>query len=277
MRAQSVDAVERLPGAGSVRASGQATLYVIPGSHACRTAMLMLEHKRIGYRRVDLLSGPHPLSVRLRGFPGHRTPIRSVDGATHRSLAMMDRLGTVPSLRLGAAKIQGNRQISRFLERIEPEPPLFPSGGEQRLAVEEAERWGDEVLQMAARRIVLAASPRGLDGLRARGGRGRLGPLLSGNDLLRTLLSRVAGRVTFRASTPGRERELLEQLPAMLDTVDAWIAAGVLGGQQLNAADMMLAPSLALLSYRLDVWPEIERRPAGALLDRILPEPPASA
>ena len=26
-------------------------LYVIPGSHACRSAMLMLEHKRVAYQR----------------------------------------------------------------------------------------------------------------------------------------------------------------------------------------------------------------------------------
>src|ERR1700682_638331 len=45
-----------------------ATLYVIGASHACRTGMLMLEHKGIAYRRVDLLTGPHPLSVRIRGF-----------------------------------------------------------------------------------------------------------------------------------------------------------------------------------------------------------------
>lgn len=30
-----------------------ATLYAIPGSHAVRTGELMLEHKGIGYRRVN--------------------------------------------------------------------------------------------------------------------------------------------------------------------------------------------------------------------------------
>ena len=62
----------------------------------------------------------------------------------------------------------------------------------------------------------------------------------------------------------------------MLDEVDGLIDAGVLGGERLNAADMMIAPSLALLAYRRDLRPEIERRPAGALLDRLLPEPPAA-
>jgi glutathione S-transferase len=263
------------PGSSRTTA-GRATdvsLYVFAGSHACRSAMLMLEHKRIPYRRVDLPVGLHPLGVRLRGFPGNPIPIRSVDGATHRSLAVLDRLGTVPALRFGAEKVQTNRRIARFLERARPEPPLFPEDPTRRVAVEEAERWGDETLQMSARRIVLAASPRGLDALEGRGGHGRLGPLLSSNERVRMLASRMAGR-SFRA-TPYAERSLLEALPGMLDRVDAWIAAGVLDGEQLNAADLMIAPSLALLAYRRDLRGDIDARPAGSLLERVLPEPKA--
>jgi glutathione S-transferase len=253
-----------------------ATLYVFPGSHACRTAILMLEHKGIDYRRVDLLSGPHPLSVRMRGFPGNASPIRSVDDGTHRSLAVLDRIGTVPALRFGEHRIQTNLKISRFLEQVQPEPRLFPADGERRAEVEEAERWGDEVLQMAARRIVLAASMHGLDALRDRGGRGRLGPLLSEHETVRMLTSRVAARFAFRA-TPQRERELLAELPAMLEKIDRWIGQEVLDGQELNAADLMIAPSLALLAYRPDLQPEIESRPAGSLLERVLPEPAAAS
>ena len=56
--------------------------------------------------------------------------------------------------------------------------------------------------------------------------------------------------------------------------IDAWLAAGVLGGEQLNAADYMIAPSIALIAYRLDLRPQIEARPAGAYVERVLPEPP---
>jgi glutathione S-transferase len=94
---------------------------------------------------------------------------------------------------------------------------------------------------------------------------------MSENEMVRMLVSRGA-RVTFRA-TPASEQQLLEDLPAMLDTVDRWIEAGLLGGEQLNAADLMIAPSLALLTYRRELRPELEGRPAGALLDRLLPEP----
>ena len=44
------------------------TLYVIPGSHACRSAILMLGHKRVPYRRVDVPTLTHPVAVRLVGF-----------------------------------------------------------------------------------------------------------------------------------------------------------------------------------------------------------------
>ena len=63
----------------------------------------------------------------------------------------------------------------------------------------------------------------------------------------------------------------------MLDRVDGWIEAGVLNGEELNAADFMIAPSLALLSYRPDVRQEIEQRRAIELLDRLLPEPAGSS
>ena len=40
-------------------------LYVIPGSHACRSAMLMLDHKQLPYRRVEVTTLLHPLAVRF--------------------------------------------------------------------------------------------------------------------------------------------------------------------------------------------------------------------
>ncbi len=247
------------------------TLYVIPGSHACRTGMLMLGHKRIPYRRVDLHTGLHPLSVRARGFAGHKTPIRSVDGDTHASLAMLDRAGTVPALRFGSQRIQTNHEIARFLDRERPEPPLFPSDPEQREQVEQAERWADETLQMAARRLGLLGAAHGLDTMYRRGNEGRLGALLAPGERMRLFQSR--GAAFFFRANERSERELLDELPAMLDKVDAWIDARVLDGAALNAADFMVVPSLALLAYRNDLRAEIEARPGGRLLERVLPEP----
>jgi glutathione S-transferase len=261
--------------AQSLPASNEAVLYVILGSHACRAGSLMLEHKRIRYRRVVLPTGAHPMLVRALGFPGHRKPIRSVDGATHGSLALLDRLGTVPALRYGAERVQTNLALAEFLERVQPDPPLFPADSERRGAVEEAQLWGDRTFQMAARRIVLAGARHGLDAMRDRANDGRLGPLLAKRERSRTINSEIAARAIFRANAQS-ETELLAELRPMLDRIDAWIDAGVLNGPELNAADLMIAPSLALIAYRLDLRPQIEARPAGAWLERVLPEPPLS-
>jgi glutathione S-transferase len=245
-----------------------ARVYVITGSHACRTATLMLEHKGIPYRLVRLTTGVHPLLMRARGFEGHSTPIRTVDGATHRQLALLDRLGTVPALRLAGERIQTNRAIARFLERVEPQPALFPAEPERRSAVEEAERWGDEVLQMAARRVALATP---LKTMARQGADGRLGPLLSRSGVMRALLSHTTPR-PFKAGSSNLDA-LLDAIPPMLDRVDAHIGDGVLCGEELNVADFAIAPSLALLCYRPELNAEISARPSGALVDRLLPEP----
>jgi glutathione S-transferase len=127
----------------------RAKLYVILGSHAARTGILMLEHKGIPYRTRTIPTGSQRL-LRLRGFPG----------------------GTVPALVIDGRRVQTNLAIARALDRI-----------------------------------------------------------------------------------------------------DAWIESGVLGGERLNAADYAIASSAALLTYRGDLRPEVEARPVGALVDRVLPAP----
>lgn len=252
-------------------------LYVIHGSHACRAAMLMLAHKQIPYRVVTLPTGAHPMLLRTRGFAGHRKPIRSVGGHSHRSLALLDRMGTVPALRSGSERVQTNRAIARWLDRVQPEPPLFPSDPQRQAAVERAEAWGDEEFQMAARRIVLAGGQRGLDTLRDRANDGRLGALLAKDERSRKINNQIAARAIFKAGGAGAEQEVLASLPAMLDQIDTLIAGGVLDGPELNAADFMIAPSLALIAYRLDLRPQIQARSAtAAWLERVLPEPPLS-
>jgi glutathione S-transferase len=247
------------------------TLYVIPGSHACRAAMLMLAHKGVPYRRVDFLTLLHPLLARLHGFDGGGQT-RLAGGRHTLGLRAGDRLGTVPGLAVDGERISTNHRISRFLDERHPEPPLFPAGAEDRGAVEGVESWANETLQMEARRIVIAAVVRDPEGFSRWSGDGRLGYLLYRRQLARRLiLPRALGRVF--AAGPSADRELLAQLGDMLDRIDAWIAAGVLNGRDLNAADFMVAPSLALILYRPDVRPLFEGRPSLELVDRLLPEP----
>src|SRR5437588_2155234 len=246
-------------------------LYWIPGSHACRSAMLMLEHKRVPYTRVNIVTLLHPLVVRLHGFDaGGQT--RAAGGKRTLGLRMGDHLGTVPALAANGHRISTNYGIARFLDEHHPEPPLFPADPRRRAVVEEAERWANDTLQMAARRIPGAAVVRDPATFGRSSGDGRMGYLLYKRELMRRLIvPRIIGGVF--ATRPAAEGELLAELPALLDRVDAWIAAGVLGGEHLNAADFMVAPSLALILYRPDVMPVFEGRPALELVDRLLPEP----
>jgi glutathione S-transferase len=234
--------------------------------------MLLLEHKRIPYSVVTLPTGLHPWLVRAAGFPGSRRPLRSIEGASSNQLARLDRLGTVPALRYGKQRIQTNGAIVAFLEQIAPDPPLYPADPEQRARVEEARVFGDEPLQMAVRRAALAAACADLQAMHERGGDGRLGALLSGNELVRRAASRAAGRFTFRAGAR-RSEQLGREVEPLLDRVDAWVAAGVLGAEQPNVADLTIAPSLALLDYRLDMRAGLRARPCYALVERLVPEP----
>jgi glutathione S-transferase len=244
-------------------------LYVILGSHACRTGMLLMEHKDIDYRRVELPTGMHPFALRALGFSGNREPVRNLDGERPFMLVTADSMGTVPALKLDGQRVKTNRAIARFLEELRPDPPLFPAAPKQRAAVEEAERWGDDELQMVARRLALAAALHGPDALTDRGADGRLGPLLFRNTAVRRAGVGFIRRFVFDA-TANTEGRLQAQLPAMLDRVDAWIADGTLNGEQLNAADYMIAPSLALLTYVHALHPQLDGRPCMALADRLL-------
>ena len=246
-------------------------LYVIPGSHASRAAILMLDHKGVRYRRVDVVTGTHPVVARLHGF-GTGGQTRRAGGRRTRGLRIGDRLATVPALAAGEERISTNHGIARFLDERHPEPPLFPRDANERSAVEDAERWANETLQMITRRILATAFVRDPHGFSRSTADGRMGYVLYRSERARRLiLPRLLGG-TFAA---GRSAEagLLAELPAVLDRVDALIAEGVIGGEQLNAADFMVAPCLALTLYRVDVRPLFAGRPALELVDRLLPEP----
>jgi glutathione S-transferase len=98
-----------------------------------------------------------------------------------------------------------------------------------------------------------------------------MGYLLYRHRLARRLVTPLIGRHIFAAQTA--EQDIVPEFPGMLDRIDGWIADGVMGGAQLNVADFMVAPSLALILYRPDVLPLFEGRPALELVDRLLPDP----
>jgi glutathione S-transferase len=235
--------------------------------------MLMLEHKRVPYRRVHVVTLLHPLVARLHGFDaGGQT--RNAGGQRPLGLRIGDMLGTVPALASDGERISTNHRIARFLDERHPEPPLLPADPGRRSAVEDAERWSNDKLQMAARRIPLAWALRDPAAVASSAADGRMGYLLYKSGLARRLiLPKIAPAFAVSAKP---DHDPLAELPAMLDRIDAWIAEGVLGGAELNVADFMVAPSLALILYRPDTRTIFEGRPALELVDRLLPEPRAA-
>jgi glutathione S-transferase len=221
-------------------------LYVIPGSHPCRAAMLMLEHKGLDWRTVELPGGLQTLLMRALGFPGR----------------------TVPALKLDGVRVQTNRRIARYLDELVPDPPLLPC--DRREEIEAAERLADEVLQPLARRLVLAAGKRDLAEIDGRGETVWLGPILAYTDRRRGRVMRIACR--YFGVTDEIEELDRAALPCVLDEVDAWAAIGVIGGPEPNAADLQIAPSLGLLASRLDLRDEVEARDAWPIARRLLGE-----
>jgi glutathione S-transferase len=216
-------------------------LYVLPASHPCAAVEAALRIKSIDFKRVDLL----PLSQLLVG------PLR-YGGAT------------VPGMRIGSERLVGSRPIMRRLDEIEPEPALLPPAGSPEYAqVLEAERWGDEVLQSVPRRIIYLAFLAKPEAMLSYAGDAKLPlPLW----LMRPAVPLVA-RLSAGKNKAGNDavRDDLAALPAQLDRIDGWIAQGLLGREQPNAADLQIGSTIALLLTLADLRPAIESRPAAAL------------
>jgi len=227
-----------------------ARLYVIPASHPSIASELMLKHKGIPYKRTDLLPVISKGVLRLVGFPGV----------------------TVPALKIDGAKVQGSRPIARELERLRPEPPLFPAEPEQRTAVEEAERFGDEELQHPIRQILWWGMKRNRAPLRGYSEGAKIGMPIG--LAVKTAAPIVALSARFNEADDDNVKRDLAALPGLLDRVDAYIAGGTIGGEQLNAADFQIATSLGLALTLDDLKPAIEGRPAAALAKRIVPSYP---
>lgn len=223
------------------------TLYGTPPSPPSHAARLMLERKGVEHKTVWLLPGLWPFLLRTRGFRG----------------------GTVPAMKIDGRKLQGSRAISRALEEAEPDPPLFPADPERRLEVEDAERWGDEILQDVPRRIIRWLSVH--------------------RPETRVMIAREVGipapKVAAFVNAPMARhlankvdandevvRETITRVPAVLDHVDELIARGVIGGEEPNAADFQIATTVRALLTVQDLRPALEGRPATRLALKLLPK-----
>ena len=214
---------------------------------------LMLEHKGIRYKRVDLMPVISMGVMKALRFPGV----------------------TVPGMKIDGRRIQGSRAISRELDKLVPEPPLFPSDPAHRVAVEEAERFGDEDLQHPVRQILWWALRKDASPLRSYSTGARLGVPIG--LAVRTAAPIVAMDARVQKASDGNVRRDLAALPGLLQRIDDWIAEEVLNGEQLNAADFQIGASVRLAMTLQDLRPQIEGRPAGELAMRVAPNYPGDA
>jgi glutathione S-transferase len=225
-------------------------LYVVPGSNPSMSARLALEHKSLHYERVDLVPTLHMAFLRLAGFPAR----------------------TVPALRIDGRRIQGSLVVMRELEKLRPDPSLFPADPEGRRRVEEAERWGEAVLQPMPRRLAWWAIKRDRSALRSFAEGATLHVPIG-------LAIQAAGPIIrFEIHTHGATDETvqadLRALPETLSWIDAWIEGGVIGGPTPNAADFQIAPSVRLLMCSDQLRPRVAVRPCGRLAARLVPDFP---
>lgn len=228
----------------------QATVYGLAGSHPTKAALLMLDRKGIDWKRRDLVNVVDRPLLRAMGFPGP----------------------TVPAIKLDGRKIQTTRAIARALDELVPEPPLFPSDPDRRAAVEDAERWGDEILQPVPRRLSWGALMRDRSGLRSF----IEGPIMGIPPALAvaTAAPLVYGSARVNKVTDDALRADLMSLPALIDQVDDLIANGVIGGAEPNAADFQILCSVRLLTCFDDLRPLLEGRPAAEHAMRAVPDYP---
>ena len=234
----------------STSSSSNVRLFTIPGSHPGVSVQRVLAYKGIPYRRTDLLPVVSWGVLRARRFPRV----------------------TVPAIKIDGRRVQGSLEIIRELDRIEPEPPLFPADPDHRSAVEEVERFGDAELQHRVRQILLWGLREQTEPLRSflEGAKIRLPHGLA----VKTAGPFIALDARSHAASDANVRHALSVLPKLLQQIDGWIAAGVVGAEQLNAADFQIAPSVRLAMSFDDLRPAIESRPAGKLALRVVPDYP---
>jgi glutathione S-transferase len=223
-------------------------IYVTPVSNPSAAGAAMVRRKRIPHRVVTILPGLHPVLVRLAGFPGH----------------------TVPALEVDGRKIQGSRQIARFLDELAPDPPLLPADPAARARVEEAERWGEQVLQPVPRRLFRYLM---LTQHSAR--------LWMGGEVMRLpavpllvpfFMPAIRRLAQISHADESRVRSTLEGLPGLLDRVDALIADGTIGGAAPNAADFQILSSVRVLLEFEDLAQLLEGRACGPAARLLFPD-----
>jgi glutathione S-transferase len=222
------------------------TLHVLGPSHPCKTVEAALALKEIEYERVELAPGPHG------------DEMEGIYGSGKR---------TVPGAVIDGEPVHGSRAILARLEQLQPSPSLYPEPIAEQ--VRQAERWGDEDLQDLGRRLPWGALHFRPEAMGTYGGGGPLDP--AGTDFAIRFL-RASWK--YHSITAERLAADLAGLPAKVERIDEFAAAGILDGEQANAADLQIGATARVLLTVTDLRPLLEGTAAERVALRWFPDYP---
>ena len=198
-------------------------LLQFPYSHFNEKARWALDWKGLPHRRTNLLPGPHEGRVKK-----------------------LAPASTVPLLRIDGRVVQGSAQIIDELERLQPEPPLYPSDPALRTRALEIQSWFDDEVGPMAR---LALFSRLMDegGYVCRMfGEGHVLPV---RILYRAMFPVARAKISkaYRFDEPGVVDAALAKTRDGLDLVAKQAGPeGYLVGDRFSVADLAAAALLAI-------------------------------
>jgi glutathione S-transferase len=156
--------------------------------------------------------------------------------------------------------VHGSKAILRALDERVAEPRLLPRDPGERARVEELERWGDEVLQPVPRRLIFEGLRRRPDVIPGYSEGSRFAMPAPVARLLGPVVARGVLRVHNASGyDPAAD---LAAVPGHMARIEEALDTGVMGGDTPNAADLQIAPSVALLLTLEDAAPLVPERVA---------------
>jgi len=208
-------------------------LYDWGPSPFCLKVRAILDHKRIAYRRVNVLGKPL-LDLRRRG-----------------------KIGKVPALDIDGQLVCDSTDIALALEQRVPEPAILPADPRGRALCHAIEEWADESIYFVGLYFQWV-DPAGLEKVPGAFGRGPMGKLAF-ELYTRRIRAQVRGQGTSRKP----DEHVRADLERHLDHASALVSPGPFAlGAAPMLCDFALMSQLVYLSRTPHGGPRVEARPA---------------
>jgi glutathione S-transferase len=164
-------------------------------------------------------------------------------------LRRLNPVGKVPVLEHDGTIVADSSEIARYLERVFPDPPIFPADPRERALCHLLEDWADESLYFYELWLRFA--------LRENAGEWSQRISQSEPPLIRRATERALPtlmRNLLKAQGLGRKapEAVLDDLDRHLESLDAWIQGDWLIGSQLTVADVAAYAQLACVGETAD-------------------------